>query len=174
MAQQLQTAGARVEALVMIDSEAPRNAPHALTPTVVWRMVKNAASWMVDDDFFRAAFGDRVRRVASKMRTFGDSVDIRDRLGVWRFPESARDVLETQYRMLLSYRPQPYPGSVIVLRARTFKLAFRGTADLGWGTLAQGGVHLHVIPGAHDNILTEPRASVLAAALVESLREAEG
>jgi amino acid adenylation domain-containing protein len=171
MAQQLQTAGAQVEALVMIDSEAPGSSRHARTPAVLWRMLKNAAYWTVDDDFFRTSSHDRFRRLASRFRTFGHSVDIRDRLGVWRFPESTRALLEAQYRMLLAYRPQLYRGSVVVLRARTFRLSFRGTPDLGWAALAQGGIRMHVIPGAHDNILTEPRVSVLAAALVDSLRE---
>jgi amino acid adenylation domain-containing protein len=172
MAQQLQTAGARVTVLAMLDSTAAGTLQRALTPVVMWRMLKNAAYWPVDDDFLRSAPLDQVRRVASKIKRRRVAVDIRDRLGVWKFPESARDTLEAHYRMLLAYRPEPYSGVVTVLRARTLRLSFRGTPDLGWRVLARGGLRLRVVEGAHDNILTEPRVRRLAAALVECLNGA--
>ena len=109
---------------------------------------------------------------SSRIRTFGDSVDIRDRLGVWRFPESTRAVLEAHYRMLLAYRPRPYPGADYRPPRPDGQAVISWHARSWLGALAQGGVRLHVIPGAHDNILTEPRVSGLAAALVESLNGA--
>ena len=172
MAQQLHAAGARVALLAMLDSTAPRTNPRELTPAVMWRMLKNAAYWPVDDEFLRSGHLDQVRRMTSKIKRRRAAADIRDRLGVWRFPESARDTLEAHYRMLMAYRPQSYAGAVTVLRARTLRLSFRGTPDLGWRALAQGGLRLRVIEGAHDNILTEPRVRRLAAVLVECLNGA--
>jgi thioesterase domain-containing protein len=73
-------------------------------------------------------------------------------------------------RMMRAYRPRQYPGKVTVFRARTLRVGFRGTRDLGWRKLARAGVVVHAVPGSHDTILKEPRVRALAAALAKSLR----
>lgn len=76
--------------------------------------------------------------------------------------------------MVTAYHPEPYPGEVTVLRARTFRLAFRGTPDLGWRRLATDGVTITIVPGAHDTILKELRVGQLAAALSKSPQRTQG
>jgi thioesterase domain-containing protein len=110
----------------------------------------------------------RIRRRRSPQDS--ETGDVRDRLGLWAMPASARDYLERYVEMTRAYRPQPYDGAITLLRARTLSLGFRGAPDLGWRTLAQG-VTLRVIPGAHDTILQEPGVRRLAAVLVERLDE---
>ena len=55
----------------------------------MWRMLRNAAYWPVDDEFLQSRHLDQVKRVTSKIKQWRGEVDIRDRLGVWRYPESA-------------------------------------------------------------------------------------
>jgi thioesterase domain-containing protein len=168
MAQQLRVIGADVALLAMLDSFAPASRT-ALSPSVLWRMVKNAVYWPADDQFLTSSGDDKFGRVRSKINRLSPGADIRDRLGVWKFPESSRETLEAHYRMLTAYQAKPYAGALTVMRARTLKLSFRGPSDLGWGALARGGLDLHIIPGTHDNILTEPRVRRLAATLVACL-----
>jgi amino acid adenylation domain-containing protein len=183
MAQQFLAAGEQVGLLVILDAAAP--GPHEyLTPAACWRWVVNACYWPLDDDFFRTGVSDQLARVHSKakaMREFSrqaigmkpsETVDVRDLLGLWNVPANAREYLERYVRMMDAYRATEYDGEITVLRARTLSLSYRGTADLGWRRLARSGVSLHIVPGAHDTILMQPRVRLLAAVLVERLERA--
>ncbi len=180
MAQQLFAAGDVVSPLIMLDAPAPvANAP-ALTLSAPWRLARNFAYWLVDDDFFRSGWNDQRARLRAKTRLMwahvraaasGSSatIDLRDQLGLWRMPAQANTRLERYVRMRRAYRPREYPGPLTLLRARTGRLTYRGGPDLGWERLARGGVTTRIIPGAHDTILREPRVRRLAAELVASL-----
>jgi syringomycin synthetase protein SyrE len=182
MAQQLRAAGEDVALLAMLDAPAPGSREAGLTPATAWRLLKNAAYWPVDDQFFRMGWPAQRARVRAKFKAMqtrirrrrsaqdSETGDVRDRLGLWAMPASARDYLERYVAMTRAYRPQPYDGDITLLRARTLRLGFRGAPDLGWRTLAQG-VTLRVIPGAHDTILQEPGVRRLAAVLLERLDE---
>jgi thioesterase domain-containing protein len=63
------------------------------------------------------------------------------------------------------YRPEPYPGRVVVFRARDTKEKRTGEPTLGWSALAAGGVTIHAVPGDHAGILKGRGAASLAAAL---------
>ncbi len=182
MAQQLRARGEVVALLAMVDAFAPQLKPAPLTPSVIWRLVRNAAYWPLDDEFLRSGWAAQRARVRSKVKAIQSrrqagsvasaldaGADVRDLLGIWRVPDRARAFLERYVRMMGAYRPSPYPGAVTVFRARTLSLSFRGTADLGWGTLA-ASVVTHVVPGAHDTILQEPRVRELADRLAASLQ----
>jgi amino acid adenylation domain-containing protein len=65
-------------------------------------------------------------------------------------------------RALMSYRARPYPGTVDLFLASD-RVALHGDDDFGWGAMAQGGATTYVIPGAHEDIMSEPGISRLAA-----------
>jgi aspartate racemase len=65
--------------------------------------------------------------------------------------------------------PKTYPGRVTVFRARRQPLNRIRDAQLGWGTLAEGGVGVHIIPGKHGNVLREPNVQGLAGELKKCL-----
>jgi hypothetical protein len=51
-----------------------------------------------------------------------------------------------------NYRPRPWPGQVTLFRASSHwdpRLAL----DLGWKTLAEGGVEVFELPGNHDDLV---------------------
>ena len=183
MAQQLHDVGHQVAMLAMLDAFAPGSKPEPLTPQTIWRLVKNAAYWPLDDEFFRSGWAAQRARVGAKIRALqargargsgmttalAGGADVRDLLGLWNVPARGRPFLERHVQMLVTYRPRQYPGTVTVFRARTLSLSFRGTRDLGWRKLARGGIAVHPVPGSHDTILKEPRVRALAAALAASL-----
>lgn len=182
MAQQLRAHGEEVALLAMIDGEASEyeNRTDPWTLRHVAAYLRNLATWVIDDDFFRSAPRDQIARVRSKVRLAGAklasfasrsdaTVDIRDTLGVWRFPDQHRAFLEAHANALATYTAGEYFGPMTLIRARTASLSSWLTHDLGWTRLAKGGLDIRVIRGAHDNILTEPRVRVLAAHLKECL-----
>jgi thioesterase domain-containing protein/acyl carrier protein len=187
IAQQLRAAGQEVSLLAMIDCSAPGGARRSHEwPTALFHLFKNAAYWMVDDDFLNAGLGAASGRLRSKAITWRarlrgalnrgtpEDVDVRHALGLWHYPDNARDFLEAFHRALTTYQPRPYDGTVTVIRSRTRRLvAFAPmNPDLGWQRLASGGVHTRLVPGAHDTIIREPRVRKLADALSQSLNEA--
>jgi amino acid adenylation domain-containing protein len=187
IAQQLRAAGEEVSLLAIIDCWAPgRSARGAISPGAVLKMVRNAAYWVVDDDFLRDRATAR-GRLASRMIRGRDRLravvrpgsrqqeDIRHALGLWRYPESSRAFLEALHRALRTYQPRPYSGTMTVIRSRTQKLMRLRprVPDMGWRQLVSGRVETRLVPGAHDNIVREPRVRMLAEVLTECLDRAE-
>jgi amino acid adenylation domain-containing protein len=184
MARQLRARGDEVALLAMIDTEAPETGHGARwwNPRLFAAYLRNMGTWVVDDDFFRLAIADKMARLRSKgrllrarVRSLGSSMvdaDIRDVLGVWRFPDQHRAFLETHARALANYEMREYDGPITLIRARTVSLSSLSSRDLGWSRLAKGTLDIRVVPGAHDNILTEPRVRVLAAHLKTCLNSA--
>ena len=56
------------------------------------------------------------------------------------------------------YRPEPWPGRALLLRARRPE----GAPDSGWGSLVTGGVEVVEIEGDHYSLLRSPRVARLA------------
>jgi len=187
IAQQLRAAGEDVSLLAMIDCSAPGGARRShVWPTALFHLLRNAAYWMVDDDFLNAGLGAASSRLRSKAITWRarlrgalrggtpQEIDVRHALGLWHYPDNARDFLEAFHRALTTYQPRPYDGTVTVIRSRTRRLvAFAPmNPDLGWQRLASRGVQTRLVPGAHDTIIREPRVRKLADVLSQSLDEA--
>src|SRR5204862_5284299 len=107
VAQQLFAGGGHVALLAMIDAEVPpelpreRTARRRRTPAEVFRFAKNVGWWILDD-LRTSTAADLILRARSKARVLRGllhrdaplergarkQVDIRDRLGVPRFPDN--------------------------------------------------------------------------------------
>jgi thioesterase domain-containing protein len=101
--------------------------------------------------------------------------DIVDVLGLQRaedWPEYRRTVAESLHQAVATYEPQPYPGRLVVFRARWQPLFSPHDPTLGWGKLALGGVTTHVVPGNHDTMLYSPNVEHLATHLTAHLAAA--
>jgi amino acid adenylation domain-containing protein len=70
------------------------------------------------------------------------------------------------------YQAKAWPGSVTLFRAAD-QAYLRLPQDLGWGTLAKGGVEVFEIPGNHYAVFQEPNVDVLAQRLREKLRQVD-
>jgi amino acid adenylation domain-containing protein len=88
-------------------------------------------------------------------------------------PEQAL-VFEAHFRALQDYRPMPSPVPITLFRARVQMLSHLVMdPTLGWSGLAEGDVQVHVVPGNHGSITTEPLVRQLANALSAALDVAQ-
>lgn len=72
------------------------------------------------------------------------------------------------------YQPRPAPIKMSLLRAREQSLSHLALdSTLGWNELAGSDVRVHIVPGNHRTIMTEPLVRELAKALSEQLEAAQ-
>src|SRR5262249_31243747 len=143
---------------------------------------------MIDDDFLGSPPSRLIPRIGSRLRVARARMlarlrwraadrhpaDIRDELGVWNFPDEHRVFLERLAETLAKYEPREYFGPITLVRARSQTLWTYLGYDLGWSSIARGGLDIKVVAGAHDNILTEPRVFRTAEHLSASFDAAAG
>lgn len=67
------------------------------------------------------------------------------------------------------YRPKPYDGKVVFLRARKQPLGIQPDPLMGWGEVLTGEVRVHEVSGFRQNILDEPNVSEIARIIQENL-----
>jgi len=72
-------------------------------------------------------------------------------------------------RAWLRYRPKPYDGKVLFLRARKQPLGLVPDPMLGWGNLLTGELHIYEVPGFRQNMLDEPNVPEVAKIILEHL-----
>jgi len=137
MAQQLAQAGDEVPMLSVIDTYAPALHAKAIeTDKRFYTPLKNMIyRWIVQ----RALRNDGT--VPTRFRNF--------------------HIIDTYDRAVLAYKPKPWKGSLTVLKAKDSW----GPQSMGWEGLAQGGLHVKVLPGDHYSVIKEPHVKQLAHAL---------
>ncbi len=84
------------------------------------------------------------------------------------------DIYLNNYRAMHKYKPKPYPGQLTLIRAKGHFSIFEIDKSLGWGTLAKGGVEVHIVPGDHYTIFKRPNVNLLAEKLNACLNDANG
>jgi acyl transferase domain-containing protein/NADPH:quinone reductase-like Zn-dependent oxidoreductase/thioesterase domain-containing protein/acyl carrier protein len=188
MAQQLQARGHEVALLAIFDHYPPNpvRSFSPWSPESISLFIANLPYWIVatmqpsELDLF-------VRRARAKLRRFWAKSFARSRRGegtpepldteaTFGLPESKiaeRSLmwLQVHHRALIEYRPQRYPGRVDLFRARTARLAGPGRPDFGWSEYAAGGVRVHIVPGTHATMFSEPYVGALAAKLIACITE---
>jgi amino acid adenylation domain-containing protein len=177
IARQLQARGKTVPLLVILDYWLEA------APVGVLAFAANAVTW-VTDDLLRTTVHDNLGRVRSRMRLLRTRLlhlvdartppdDIRDLLGMWRYPDHEVDRLRQDIDVIRAYRFTPYDGAIHVFRARTRELRHRQPeADLGWSRVAAGPLTVETVPGSHDSMLRLPFVRTLAARLDAALERA--
>lgn len=177
VARQLRARGHRVPLLVVFDYWLDE------VPIGVGTLLANAATW-VADDLLQASVSHNVGRVRSRLRLLtarlkraaGDRTpagDVRDRLGLWRFPAYEVARLQRDMDAVSAYRFGEYDGSIHVFRARTRALSRRHpAADMGWRRVTTGPLTIETVPGSHDTMLRAPFARMLGARLDAALERA--
>jgi thioesterase domain-containing protein len=178
MARQLEAAGEQVGVLAALDYDV---LPIDSSPSGIRAMsafLRNLPNW-VREDLMLSGPKDILGRVRSNLRrAFGihrgpkktsasKPVDVRDQLGMWRFPDYQVAMLEAHHQALHSYKPKPFTGRVTLFLPRTAPLLGPWPAghDPAWDQLARGGVEVHLVHGSHTTMLRDPFAAGLAADL---------
>lgn len=147
MAQQLVQDGQEIGLLALIDTYcSPKSWFDFSTPTILGQLM--------------AKLSTGVRRVHQKWLSLG-----------YLRSQSPEAVLERMVaiseRAIGSYKPQPYSGSMLLLRAAQLPERANLTPQfvdetLGWKTMVAGGVEVCFIPGDHFALLKEPNVGELA------------
>ncbi|HSS78500.1 MAG TPA: amino acid adenylation domain-containing protein [Thermoanaerobaculia bacterium] len=61
-----------------------------------------------------------------------------------------------------AYKPQVYPGSLVLFRGLNQTGKAPDDPTLGWGEMALNGVEIHEIPAPHETLVLEPGVRILA------------
>jgi thioesterase domain-containing protein len=67
-------------------------------------------------------------------------------------------IIDVYDKAVRAYRPQPYAGDVLVLKA----VEAWGAEDLGWSMTTGGRCQVELVPGDHYNVIKEPNIGVVA------------
>ena len=67
----------------------------------------------------------------------------------------------------VAYKPRPYAGTITICRALVQPIDFEAQPDLGWSTVAQGGVDIYDVPGSHTSFFWDDNAVQILARKVE-------
>jgi len=78
-------------------------------------------------------------------------------------------IADANDRAWARYRPKPYDGKVLFLRARRQPLGLIADPMLGWTDLLNGELHIHEVPGFRQNMLDEPNVPEVAKIILEHL-----
>ncbi len=180
MAQQLRRAGADVPLLTIFDHQPlpSRRKPSLLSQA--WRFTRNVPSWMADDlsrispTEFWARLRSRLRALVAE-KEGPRAADVRDQLGMWRFPTYLVPLIEALFRAVLAYVPKRYDGRIALYRSRCAPLLgpWPDEYDYGWNELTTQPVTVEVVRGSHSTVLMQPFVSHLGARVRASLLEVE-
>jgi acetoacetyl-CoA synthetase len=174
IAQQLSAMGETVEPLCLIDTHVHGR----YLPLRQWAQQRSARTLRFLGILRTLPPRDRAALVQKKSLVVLDR--IRARFGLEpKWPEMVGDVVREAHfapaarrlrgAMLFArreYRPKPYDGKVVFLRAA---IAIDGDPLPFWRKVARGGLEVCVLPGDHDEMIVGANAKVLAAELVRHL-----
>lgn len=111
------------------------------------------------------ALGMRGRRAAERAEMWARDavgVDQPDRLKIRRF-------IEANVQAAINHEIKPWDGRLVVFKAEEDPFGWVSAADdqLGWGSVARGGLEIVTVPGGHTSMLAEPHVPELARALAD-------
>ena len=119
------------------------------------------------------ALGDRERQLAHVVAEARRAEALPPEVGVEQL-RPLFDVVDANLRARRAYRPRPWPGRGLLVRARQPLLPPPDDVTLGWGRLVEGGVEVVTVPGDHYTMLTEPNVSEAAQRLGAYLENPAG
>jgi thioesterase domain-containing protein len=134
MAQQLTHSGHDVPLLILLDSYAPALHIQAMdSDRRLHTRIKEAAFRTLSAPFLRSDL-----RMPARLHH--------------------HHIINVYDKAVRAYRPQPYAGEVLVLKAEEAW----GPDDLGWSSTIGSTCHVVVVPGDHYNVIKEPNIGVVA------------
>jgi natural product biosynthesis luciferase-like monooxygenase protein/amino acid adenylation domain-containing protein len=191
MARQLEAAGQAVGVLAAVDYDVIETHASASSIAATVAFWRNLPRW-IREDAMHSDLKDMIGRIRSRLRRISawfraspngqastgaatGNGDLRDRLGMWRFPDYMVAMLHAHQQAIDSYQPKPFAGRVTLFRPRTAPLLgpWPKGYDRAWHDLAEGGVEAHEIHGSHVTMLTDPFAAELAVRLNAAIEKAE-
>jgi thioesterase domain-containing protein len=176
MAQQLQAAGERVDALILVDtSVVGPSAPRGVESRAAQRLRTLGIDaegplgrWLLQPPLessrpLRTWGGDVLRRVRALGRRSAPSPPAPP------VTPGLRAMLEANNDALARYAIRPYPGVATLLLAREEPDSGVGDRRLAWARVVEGGLTVRCIPGDHDTMVAQANAPVLGKILRDCL-----
>jgi amino acid adenylation domain-containing protein len=165
MARQLEEQGDEIPMLVLIEPKGVgiSRRPRRMVVRLRWIVFRlgHHVSWLVANP--RRQWPEHIRRL---LFSFFRKTPILKKLDTralenpwWR----ERGWLKKAF---VTYRPGLFRGRVHILLASQ-RVRISGDADIGWGSVALGGVDTHILPGEHNSIIRGRNTKILA----EKVRE---
>lgn len=173
VAQQLKRQGLEVALLILIDSYVlPEEALDAFTDEEM--MVEFATDFFAfgqQDIAFDAieGMGEETKSPLHSIWQYGLQNDLFPDDLTYTQAERLFKVFKANIRASQTYRPTPYSGDVLLLRANEDTAL--GIETLGWERLVTGRLLMHQVPGTHYTMLQTPHVKVVAGKLSECLHE---
>lgn len=176
IARQLRVRGSHDPIPIIIDMPIT-NAPGARPPRL-WRraldVVCNLPAWLPHEathfeprNFLIRAQGNLARLGRSlRRRPASHEFDPRIYFGTASVPAAYRSFLTRRYEALHNYRPGPFEGKVILLRATVPSLFRTRDPRMGWQAVAAGGVEVHPVPGRHNDCVSAEHGPELSRVLM--------
>ncbi len=177
MAQHLVAIGEEVGLLVMLEASPPNiNQKHAWSATAakysLENLVENVKEFVNHSPQQQLAMlKTKGKRLKQKIRSRiappaqdSPKTELKDMIDLANYPEGYVKYAETHWHALTEYRPRPYPGQLVLFRAKKQGLS-HFNHSLGWDALVEDRVQINVIPGTHENMLQEPNVQIVAARL---------
>jgi amino acid adenylation domain-containing protein len=180
MARQLREAREEIGFLAAINSNPPNSSyTHPrLTAAFPLKFARNAA-WRICDalqsprKWYQHLSLKAQTRLRFFRRRFSDSaaaISIADQwIEALEVSDEERPLWRAHTRALLQYRPRPYPGRLTLFRSPGHAWFCSFDNAFGWAELAEGGVTVKIVPGAHETILKSPNVELLAKELHDCL-----
>jgi amino acid adenylation domain-containing protein len=176
MARELERQGQRVELLVLLDSfapveGAPRPEPEGalLLAGLAMDLARTAGAepTLRPERLMGLSEAEQLAHVTRHAREAGWlPPEVRDSdLRAWR------DVMRANLRAQSTYRPGPYGGPVLLLRARDAKREHAVDPTHGWSRWVEHGLTVEDVPGDHYGVLRAPHVAALAARILAHLDE---
>jgi amino acid adenylation domain-containing protein len=161
IAQQLHALGERVEMLGLLDAQqresvvvAERNdSAHRLDRRIVHHVgnLGRLSLWK------KAVYLREKLQLRILTRVYIMAANI----GIRSVPSFMKNTFYISRAAAMNYRARPWPGQVSLFRASVQRDP-RLPRDLGWESVAEGGVEVYELPGDHNLIFQEPNVRVLA------------
>jgi len=164
MAQQLQAAGEEVALVALFDSKAPNS---VVRMPLVQRLQLHGQMLLKQGlPYLLEKAQPVIQKVQQKFFAGRGKMLQLSTEGVpqTNSEEAPQDIREAvRQRASELYFPQPYSGKMVLFYAME-RDAFEGECDrdLGWKSVAAGGLEIYDVPGDHLGILKEPNVRVLA------------
>jgi len=79
------------------------------------------------------------------------------------------NIADANDRAWARYRPKPYDGKTLFLRARRQPAGLIPDPMLGWSGLLTGELHMYEVPEFRQNMLDEPNVQEIAEILLKHL-----
>jgi amino acid adenylation domain-containing protein len=158
IALQLRAIGEEVALLVLFDTPNPANRPRARSWMQVARyriprLLSRGVSAGRIFEFSAAHIGGKFGAQLLKWNERYHSLAIDEQSDPAKLVDLR--VRMAHCRASLLYKPRPYGGKITLFRTLDQPIDFEVQADLGWSTVALGGVEVHDVPGSHTTLFSD-------------------